>query len=62
MYCKYIFRVKIQLFVILKSDHDPDPHGSALVWIPGSGFALRKEAAFDSRHFYKIKKWLTKEE
>ncbi len=32
---EYIFLVKIQLFVILKSDHDPDsdPHGSALVWL-----------------------------
>jgi hypothetical protein len=24
-----------------KSDQDPDPHGSALVWLPGSGSALR---------------------
>jgi hypothetical protein len=25
-YSKYIFHVKIQLFVTLKSDQDPDPH------------------------------------
>ncbi len=35
----------IQLFVTAKSDHDPDPeqHGSALFWLPGSGYgsALR---------------------
>ncbi len=33
-YIKFIFHVKIQLFVTLKSDQDPDPHGSALVWLP----------------------------
>jgi hypothetical protein len=27
---KYIFLVKILLFVTLKSDQDPDPHGSAM--------------------------------
>jgi hypothetical protein len=38
-----IFSCKIQLFVTLKSDQDPDPysHRSALVWLPGSGSALR---------------------
>jgi hypothetical protein len=39
---RYIFHVKIQLFVPKKSgqDQNPDPdlHGSALVWLPGSGF------------------------
>jgi hypothetical protein len=34
---------KIQLFVTLKSalDPDPDPHGSSLVWLPGSRSILR---------------------
>jgi hypothetical protein len=26
------FHVKILIFVMIKSDQDPDPHGSALVW------------------------------
>ncbi len=30
-YLKYIFHVKIQLFVTLTSDQDPNPHESALV-------------------------------
>jgi hypothetical protein len=30
-YLPYIFHVKNQLFLTLKSDQDPDPHGSALV-------------------------------
>jgi hypothetical protein len=38
---KYIFHIKPQLFVVAKSDNTPDPHGSALVWLPGSGSALR---------------------
>jgi len=38
---KYIFHVEIKLFVTLKSDQDPDPHGNALVWLPGSGSALK---------------------
>jgi hypothetical protein len=45
---KYIFYVKIQFSVTLnlKSDKDldPDPHGSVLVLLPGSGTALRKKA------------------
>ncbi len=36
---KFIFHVKIQLFVTARSDQDPDPHGSASVWLSGS--ALR---------------------
>ncbi len=36
-----IFFVINQLFVILESDKVPDPRGSALVWLPGSRFALR---------------------
>jgi hypothetical protein len=40
-FLKYILDVKIQLFVTLKADQDPDPHGSELVWLPGSGSALR---------------------
>jgi hypothetical protein len=35
---KVFFRVKILLFVTLKSDQDPDPHGSALVWLPDQAF------------------------
>jgi hypothetical protein len=31
----FIFSVNI--FVTYKSDEDPDPPGSALVWLPGSG-------------------------
>ncbi len=38
---KYIFHVRIQLFVMAKSDQDPDPHGSAVAMLPGSGSALR---------------------
>ncbi len=34
-YIKYIFLVEIQLFVKAMSDKDPDPHRSALVWLPG---------------------------
>ncbi len=44
----YILDVKIQLFVTLKSDQDPDPHGSELVWLPGSGSALREKAGSGS--------------
>jgi hypothetical protein len=36
--------VKIKLFVTLNSlkpDQDPDQDGSVLVWLPGSGYALR---------------------
>jgi hypothetical protein len=35
----YICHVKIQLFVTQKSDQDPDPDppGSALIWLPGAG-------------------------
>jgi hypothetical protein len=29
----YIFHVKIQLFVTQKSDKDPDPPGSAFIWL-----------------------------
>ncbi len=36
---RYIFHVKLQLFVTAKSDQDPD--GSALVWHFGFGSALR---------------------
>ncbi len=34
------FHVKIQLFVTANSDQvlDPDPHGSAWVWLPGSKY------------------------
>ncbi len=41
----HIFHVKMQLFVIQKSDQDQDsdPPGSAMVWIPGSGSALCKK-------------------
>ncbi len=38
-YCKYIFHVKIKLFVTFNSVQYPDPHGSALIWLPGSGSA-----------------------
>jgi len=31
-YFKYIFQVKIKLFMTSKSDQDQDPHGSALVF------------------------------
>jgi hypothetical protein len=34
---KVYFHLKIQLLVTEKSDQDPDPLGSALVWLPGSG-------------------------
>jgi hypothetical protein len=39
---KFIFHVKIQLFVTAKSeqDTDPDPRRSVLVWLSGSS-ALR---------------------
>jgi hypothetical protein len=51
-YFKYIFPIKIQLSMTLKSDQDPspDPHGSALVWLPGfgSGSALRLKAGSGS--------------
>ncbi len=51
-YFKYIFHINIQLSVTLKSDQDPspDPHGSALVWLPGfgSGSALRLNAGSGS--------------
>jgi hypothetical protein len=40
----YIFHVKIELFGTGKFDQDPDPDGSALVWLPGSGSAARKKA------------------
>jgi len=33
-YIKYIFHSKIQLFVTAKPNQDPDPQGSALVWLP----------------------------
>jgi hypothetical protein len=36
-YFRYIFHLKMKLFVTLKSNQDLDPHGSALVWFPGSG-------------------------
>jgi hypothetical protein len=45
---KNIFHVKIKLFVTLKSDQDPDSYGSALVWLPGSGSALRKKVGCGS--------------
>ncbi len=43
--CISIEYAKIPHFVTLKSgqDPDPDPHGSAFVWLPGSGSALRKK-------------------
>jgi hypothetical protein len=34
---RYTLHVKIQLFVSLKTDQDPDPHGSSLILLPGSG-------------------------
>ncbi len=37
----YIFHVKVQIFVTLKFDQDPDPHESALDWLPGSGSAWK---------------------
>ncbi len=40
------FHVKIQIFVTANSD--PDSHGSALVWLPGSGSALRQKAGSGS--------------
>jgi hypothetical protein len=37
IYIKYIFHVKTQLLVVTaKSEQDPDPYGSALVWLSGS--------------------------
>jgi hypothetical protein len=38
---KVYLYVKIQPFAGLKPDQDPDPDGSALVWLPGTGSALR---------------------
>jgi hypothetical protein len=38
---KYIFHIKIQLFVTLKSYQDPDS-GSAMVRLPGSSSEIRK--------------------
>jgi hypothetical protein len=35
-----ISHVKVQLFATADQDLDTDPHGSALVWLPGSGSAL----------------------
>jgi hypothetical protein len=40
-YFKYIFHVKIQIFLTLKSDTDHNPHGSAFVGLPGSMSALK---------------------
>ncbi len=37
-YISYIFHVRIKLLVTAKSDRDPNP---ALIWLPGSGSALR---------------------
>jgi hypothetical protein len=52
-YLKYIFYVKIKLFVTLKPDQDPDPHGSTLVWLTGSrsgsGSALRVKSWIRTR-------------
>jgi hypothetical protein len=41
---KIYFSCQIRLFVTAKSDQDPDPntHESALVWLPGSGSALKR--------------------
>ncbi len=42
-YCiaiKYNFHAKILLFVTARFDHDPDTHGSVLVWLPVSGTVL----------------------
>jgi hypothetical protein len=36
-----IFHVNNQLFVTAKPEQDPDPDGSTLNWLPGSGSALR---------------------
>jgi hypothetical protein len=50
---------KILLFVplVYDQDVDPDPHGSALVWLPGSGpgFTLRKESWIRIRIHIEIK-------
>jgi hypothetical protein len=47
-YIKYIFHFKIQPFVTAKSDYEPNPHGTAFVWLglrgSGSGSALRQKA------------------
>jgi hypothetical protein len=50
---------KLQLFVMAKSDQDPDPDGSALVWLFGSGSVLRfatlmKQEVFDTAMCKKI--------
>ncbi len=34
---RYIFHVKIKIFVRAKSNQVPDPDGSALIWLPESG-------------------------
>ncbi len=41
-YIKHIFLVKIQHFATAKPDKDPNS-GSALVWLPGSGFASKEK-------------------
>jgi hypothetical protein len=39
VYFRY-FRVRIQLFVMAKSDQDLDPHGSTVARLPRSGYVL----------------------
>jgi hypothetical protein len=43
---KVYFSFKNSIFVTQKSDQDPD--GSAMVWLPGSGSALRLKAVSGS--------------
>jgi hypothetical protein len=51
------FSCENSTFLPFKSDQDPDPHGSALVWLPGSGsgFALRKDIWIRIRIHIEIK-------
>jgi hypothetical protein len=51
----YICHGKINLFVTKKFYHDPDQHGSALVWLPGSGSALKPMRIHNTTFFYSLR-------
>ncbi len=38
-FLKKFYYVKIQLYATVRADQDPDPHESALIWLPRSGSA-----------------------
>jgi hypothetical protein len=42
------FSLKIKLFVTAIPDQDPDLHKSALVWLPGSGSAMKAVRMFNT--------------